>query len=96
MTKIRIWFKKLRAYKIVERSYWDFTLVSMATELPQQQGMWLMPIVPRNLHTKDGPNQLLKTNEFHYNGLIHSYITPNDSKVSTGKSLLNTNQISEQ
>ena len=24
----------------------------MATELAQQQGMWLMPIVPSNLHTK--------------------------------------------
>ena len=24
----------------------------MATKLPQQQGSWLMPVVPRNLHTK--------------------------------------------
>ena len=24
----------------------------MGTELPQQRGMWLMPIIPRNLHSK--------------------------------------------
>ena len=37
-------------YDLRQRSYyWGFTLVAMATKLPWHPGMWLMPIIPRNL-----------------------------------------------
>ena len=39
-------------YNLKQRNYWCFTLVAMVTELPSQQGMWLMPVVPSNHHAE--------------------------------------------
>ena len=30
----------------------ELTVVAMVTQLPQQSGMWLMPVILRKLHTK--------------------------------------------
>ena len=67
----------------MERSYQDFTLVAMATELRWQQGMWLMPIVPENLYTKDGLNTTLKGK----GTLVHrgSHTTQNNSAYWRGE-----------
>ena len=35
-----------------QRSYQGFILVAIATELSWQQGMWLMHLVSKKLHTK--------------------------------------------